>query len=62
MLDGKTKRAHRAHEVRPQNLLGASEIPVAHCFGEEAMLFQDRRDPFLVHHQFTVHPHLTVAQ
>src|ERR1700761_4730473 len=61
-LDGKTKRAHRAREVCPHDLLGALEIPVADRVGDEAMLFQDRRDPLLVHHQFTIHPHLTITQ
>jgi hypothetical protein len=63
MLDGETKRAHRACEVCPHGLLGPVEIAVAHRFGDDAMLVQDRRNPMLiVQHHFPDHPRLTVAQ
>jgi len=62
VLDGKPQRAHRARQVHPEGLLGPLEIAVAHRFGDSAMLVHDRRGSLIVHHQFTVHSRLTVAQ
>ena len=46
----------RTSSVRPKS-------PSRTASAKKAMLFQDRRDPLpLVHDQFTVHAHLTVAQ